>query len=306
MSKRPATILVYDISNYTALAESNTTDLLYGFIKEFIEITGEVLLKLAEENREIEIDVNQFLGDSFLIFFFGQENVSDIAVEASIRIRDKFNSLRIRYQYELDIRRDVNIRFAISEGEILWEQFACPLLESISKNKLQEIYAGLGNDINLAFRLVNEAKNGLIVITPDVFRGLTQQQKLHFARMEPISLKHLKDPISPYIILGNKSLDKKASCERCQWYVSCKQNWEGRHEKMLCAHPQHPAACYLCWNQGDCLTNIDRGHKNQDRECCELCNNYSICFFNWHLGRDTTKGGERKIMSPCYKFLLTR
>ncbi len=156
---RQITIVFWDISGFSDACNKLQLgqEAIIAFLKEYFSIASEIIGKYAGV-------LDKFIGDGIMAYFgypIENENHSEVAVNAALDLKDKFEEIRIRYQrrwyrfYGQDI--EINVKCGIHSG------FAfCGLIEAGNRNQITVI----GNDVNLASRLEGNAEDNQILISP--------------------------------------------------------------------------------------------------------------------------------------------
>ncbi len=152
---RQLTVLFADIRNFTLLVQYLEPTLLRVFLNSFFDMFAGIVY-----SRQGMLD--KFMGDAALAIFGAPvtlDNPNVAAVSAAQRIMAAFEKLRIAWEQEKDIFKNVGLGIGISRGPMFLGNVG-------SSTRLD--YTVIGQDVNIAQRLASITNSGQILITDRV------------------------------------------------------------------------------------------------------------------------------------------
>jgi predicted ATPase/class 3 adenylate cyclase len=183
--RREATVLFFDIADFTTAARTLGTEDVYLLIDEVMRLLAEVIYKY-------EGTIDKFTGDGLLALFgvpVTHENDPERAVRAGLEMQSVLRSVgeRVRRRHDVDIQA----RIGINTGLVI----AGPI-----GNDLHLEYTVIGDTVNLADRLQTAAAPGTVAVS-----FATYQRTRPVFRFKPLHSLHLKgrdDPVRAFQALG--------------------------------------------------------------------------------------------------------
>ncbi|MBI4832855.1 MAG: response regulator [Candidatus Lindowbacteria bacterium] len=181
--KRPVTILISDIRDFTSLAENMTPERLVEFLNQYFEPMVEIIL----DNEGL---LDKFMGDSVMALFgaiYTHEDDSLRAVKAGIEMQDAVE--RLNKQWAMEGKPSIRIGIGISTGEVV--------VGNIGSEKRME-FTVIGQDVNYAQRiegLTKTLRSSVLISEPTYFEV---RDRIHAVPYAPIEIKGKKDPIVVY------------------------------------------------------------------------------------------------------------
>ncbi|MEA3439006.1 MAG: adenylate/guanylate cyclase domain-containing protein [Chloroflexota bacterium] len=182
--RRLVTILFSDVKGYTAMAEKLDPE-------DVMEIMDESFEVLIEPVYKYEGTLARLMGDALLAFFgapIGHEDDPERAIRAGLDIVAGAWEYADKLNEERGIE-DFNVRVGINTGLVV--------VGEVGSN-LHVEYTAMGDAVNLAARMEQNAPPGGVLITHDTYkhvRGVFDVQP-----QEPISVKGKADPVSTYLV----------------------------------------------------------------------------------------------------------
>ncbi len=152
---RRLTVLFADIRNFTLLVQYLEPSLLRLFLNSFFDMLASIVY--AQQGM-----LDKFMGDAALAIFGAPvelENPNVAAVSAAQRIMAAFEKLRLSWEQETDIFKNVGLGIGISRGPMFLGNVG-------SSTRLD--YTVIGQDVNIAQRLAAITDSGQILITDRV------------------------------------------------------------------------------------------------------------------------------------------
>lgn len=182
--QRPATVLMTDISGFTALGEDAEPEWLFHLINEVFDELVEVLLAHGAH-------IDKYVGDE-VVALFGVPHAQERAVERALRA---FMAMRERM-------RALNERgaFGGTHPEIHAGINVGPVMVGPVGHRAHADYTVIGDTVNVAKRLEDEAPPGEVYVTEAVVRAVGGAFDF-----EPVAALHLagrQSPVAAYRLLG--------------------------------------------------------------------------------------------------------
>ncbi|HEY3313263.1 MAG TPA: adenylate/guanylate cyclase domain-containing protein [Anaerolineales bacterium] len=179
------TVLFADIRGFTSYSETQSPERLVSVLNRYLAAAAEAVL-------EEEGTVDKFLGDAVMAWFnapIPQEDHTMRAVRAAIRLRERVAQLHELLPFESRLAFGVGIH----TGEAV--------LGLIGSEKRLE-YTAIGDSVNTAKRLQENAGKNQIVISGATYRRIKEQVLV--ASMEPLLVKGKREPVPVYEVLELK------------------------------------------------------------------------------------------------------
>ncbi len=181
-SKALITVLFADISGFTGLSESVSPETL-------ISILNCYLSKAAESVLETEGTIDKFLGDAVMAWFNAPMPVEDHAfraIDTAWKIRQSLPDIHCHLPEEFRLQFSIGIH----TGEAI--------LGMIGSEKRME-YTAVGDAVNIAKRLQENAGLGQILISEETFQQV--ENRIVTGRLKPLNLKGRKEAVQVYEVL---------------------------------------------------------------------------------------------------------
>ncbi len=182
--KQLATLLFVDIRGFTALTEKHDPEPWAMFLSEnYFSPLGEIVF---QNNGTLD----KHIGDGIMAIFgapIAAEDDALRAVRSAVEMRAKMQA--INAPHDPDYRLPIAI--GIHSGEVVVGMFG-------SARKRE--YTALGHTVNVAARLEQMAAANQILISSQTYELV--QAQVHVARLEPIMVKGLADPMQVYNVLS--------------------------------------------------------------------------------------------------------
>ena len=182
--KQLATLLFVDIRGFTALTEKHDPEPWAMFLSDnYFSPLGEIVF---QNNGTLD----KHIGDGIMAIFGAPIAAADDALRAvrsAVEMRAKMQA--INAPHDPDYRLPIAI--GIHSGEVVVGMFG-------SARKRE--YTALGHTVNVAARLEQMAAANQILISSQTYELV--QAQVHVARLEPIMVKGLADPMQVYNVLS--------------------------------------------------------------------------------------------------------
>jgi adenylate cyclase len=184
-TKREVTVLFADIGGFSALAEKLPPEVLVGTLNEYLGVAAEAVL--AEGGM-----LDKFLGDAVMGLFNWPEKQEDHAlraVKAALRIIE--GASRVNEKVGADVA--LQFKVGINAGEAVVGNVGIPQRSD---------YTAIGDAVNLAKRLQEQAQPGQILISRAVYESA--KDLLDARPLPPVTVKGRRSPVQVYELLGLK------------------------------------------------------------------------------------------------------
>ena len=185
--RREITVVFLDLRGFTAFAEVAEPEEVMGVLREYHQVTGELIL-------EYEGTLEHFTGDGITILFNDPvpiPNPAERAVRMALSIRERVGRMAedwIKRGYELSLGIGIAQGFA-TIGAIGFEG--------------RWDYSAIGTVTNLAARLCSEAAGDQILIAHRVYSGV--ETLVDVESQEVLTLKGFRRPVVAYRVRGLKA-----------------------------------------------------------------------------------------------------
>ena len=190
--RRNVTILFVDLTGFTYLAEQLNNEDLYVMIQELIRT-------LADDVYKYEGMVDKLTGDGLMALFgapISYENNAERAIRAALNMQEDVRRLSQTNREKLGY--DLQIHIGLNSGSVI--------VGGMGSNALMN-YTAIGDIVNLAKRLEENAKPGAILVSESVYR---QTKPLFgFQALPPLGLKGVSHPVTSYQLAAAKNIPGK-------------------------------------------------------------------------------------------------
>lgn len=186
--KERLTMFFSDVRGFTSMSEKMEPQEVQQLLSEyFTEMTG-ILFKY-------EGTLDKFMGDAIMAFFGNPVPQPDQARRAVLMALDMQESIaRLNQKLTAEGRRTIGVGMGINTGDVTVGNLG-------SKDFLD--YTVIGDAVNLACRLEENAKAGEIIVTQATYEEV--KNVVEVEPMEPIRVKGKSEPIPIYRVLRRRS-----------------------------------------------------------------------------------------------------
>ena len=190
-TRRLATIFFIDLRGFTTLMEQHSADSVIDILNEFYD---RVSLSVIENHGH----VNKFIGDEVLALFGAPLNLEDsewCAIRCAIDVRVAMAELNKSEQLQ-ELKTELKFGIGINTGEVL--------VGMVGSERTKTDYTALGDDVNLASRLQNLARDNNILIGEKTFQALGEVPEeiekvgVTFKKLEGITVKGKRKALTVY------------------------------------------------------------------------------------------------------------
>jgi len=182
---KEVTVLFADIRNFTGLVQHLELANLRTFLNEFFQIFTDTIF----QNRGT---VDKFMGDAVLAVFGAPvelENANLAAVQTALIIRDRFESLRIRWIGRCSDFQTVDLGIAVTCGQMY--------LGNVGSTRRLD-YTVIGTPVNIAQRLAAESSRCRIYVTEPVRRAISTE--IDTEEVGNVSLRGLEQEVKVFSV----------------------------------------------------------------------------------------------------------
>jgi class 3 adenylate cyclase len=183
--KREITVLFSDLRNFTALSEKLDAEDVVEILNEHFETMTEIILK----NRGT---LDKFVGDEIMALFGAPvytETHALKAIKTALDMQKAQNALSRKIKKKFGI--DVNIGIGINTGDMVVGNIGC---------KQRYDYTVIGDSVNIAARLCDNASAGQVLITEKTYAEV--KKLVNAEELEPIKVKGKSKPLQIYNVAG--------------------------------------------------------------------------------------------------------
>ncbi|MDE3036348.1 MAG: adenylate/guanylate cyclase domain-containing protein, partial [Nitrospirota bacterium] len=182
--KERLTMFFSDIRGFTSMSEKMAPEEVQRLLSEYFTEMTRILF-------QHEGTLDKFMGDAVMAFFGNPEPQPDHAVRAVLMALDMQEAIAaLNKKLESEGRSTIGVGMGINTGDVTVGNLG-------SKDFLD--YTVIGDAVNLACRLEQNAKAGEIVITQATYDEV--KQAVEVEQMEPIKVKGKVEPVPIYRVL---------------------------------------------------------------------------------------------------------
>lgn len=181
-----ATVLFADIVGFTSLSEKMSPEAVSHFLNEYFHY-------LDVCARFYFGAVDKFIGDAVMVVFGApRPDVEHHYHAVACAVLMQRLIARINIEREKEKLAPVQIRIGINSGE---------MLAGLVGSQQRMEYTVVGDAVNLASRLCNEAEGSQIIIEENLNRKLANQHNLSVANPRQIKVRGKNDPVTIYTVI---------------------------------------------------------------------------------------------------------
>jgi len=184
--RRTATVLMLDVSGYTAMSETLAPE----DIQFIINAWHDVLVRIITD--EYAGWINKTMGDGVMATFgapIAVDNAPERAVRAALQIQEAIESFAPEGVDMSGI--NLRVRIGIHSGDVV---AGGVMADGVRK------FDVLGSTVNIASRLESNAPVGGILVSEAVYRRLSDL--FEFEPMGPLRLKNVSEPVLAHLVTG--------------------------------------------------------------------------------------------------------
>lgn len=186
--RKKLSVLFADLADFTAISEKLQPEELTGLLNQY-------LTEMSRIAGEHGATIDKFVGDAIVMFFGDPESrgVREDAlacVRAALAMQARMRELDLIWRSD-GLNREIRCRIGIAT------EF-CTVGNFGSDDRMD--YTIIGTGVNLAARLERAAPPGGILMPFETYVHV--RDEVHCERLEPVRLKGIADPVTPYRAVG--------------------------------------------------------------------------------------------------------
>lgn len=173
-----ATVVFMDICSFTSISETETPDTVVKMLNQYFDL---MVKEIIAQNGMVD----KFIGDCIMAVFKGDYHL-DRAIDASLAIRDKVNSLPAEHSFF------PKVSIGINSGEMISGNIGSATLKRLD-------FTVIGDTVNIAQRLQAVARQSQIIITETAYEKV--KDSFNCSKVGEVNLKNKANPVSVYEVL---------------------------------------------------------------------------------------------------------
>ncbi len=178
------TVFFSDIRGFTSMSEKMEPE-------DVVKILNEYLTEMTEIIFKYQGTLDKFIGDAIMAIWGAPkyfDNHAELAVRTAVEMQEKVKELCCRWESEG--RRKIGIGMGINTGFVVVGNMGSASYSD---------YTVIGDNVNLAARLEENAPAGKILISAATYKEVKDIVKVHL--LEPLSVKGKEKPVKVYEVL---------------------------------------------------------------------------------------------------------
>ncbi|MEW6544367.1 MAG: adenylate/guanylate cyclase domain-containing protein [Nitrospirota bacterium] len=188
--KERLTVFFSDVRGFTSMSEKMEPQEVQQLLSEYFTEMTRILFKHGGT-------LDKFMGDAVMAFFGNPEPQPDHALRAVLMALEMQEAIgRLNEKWAAEGRRTIGVGMGINSGDVTVGNLG-------SKDFLD--YTVIGDNVNLACRLEQNAKAGEIIITQATYDEV--KHAVEVEPMEPVRVKGKSEPIPIYRVVGRQNVN---------------------------------------------------------------------------------------------------
>ncbi len=184
--RRNVTLLFADLSGFTGLSQRLDTEELFVLVQQFAGL-------MARSVYKYEGMVDKFIGDGIMAIFgapIAQENNAEMAIRAALDMQEQMAlySQEVRERYGSE---ELRLHIGLHTGTVIVGSMGSSLMMN---------YTAIGDTVNLAARLQQNADPGTILVSQVVYQFT--RPLFEFQPLPALALKGYTYPVPAYRLVG--------------------------------------------------------------------------------------------------------
>jgi adenylate cyclase len=182
------TVLFADIRGFTALSESENPEKVVGLLNRYFSAMSEIIFSHGGT-------LDKYIGDGLMAIFgapTASPNDSQNALTSAIDMQKRL--VQLNEELQAEGYNAVHIGIGLHTGEAT--------IGYIGSNKRSE-YTAIGDTVNLAARLEQNAKPGQILISEATVRACRCEDTVSFIPHKPLNVKNRLQPVTLFEVKWN-------------------------------------------------------------------------------------------------------
>ena len=184
--RRNVTLLFADLSGFTGLSQRLDTEELFVLVQQFAN-------RMARSVYKFEGMVDKFIGDGLMAIFgapIAQENNAEMAIRAALDMQQEISGFSQEVQERFQ-SEELRLHFGLHSGIVIVGSMGSSLMMN---------YTAIGDTVNLAARLEQNADPGAIWVSETVYQFT--RPLFDFEPLPPLQVKGYAAPITAYRLVG--------------------------------------------------------------------------------------------------------
>jgi len=173
-----------DIRGFTAFAGNSSSDQVIQLLREYYDAVGRVVL-------EVEGTIKDYAGDGVLILIGAPMQLDDHAARA-VRLANRIRTVVTDVTNKWSVNNyPLGVGVGVASGSVTVGVIG-------GEGRLE--YAAVGQPVNLASRLCEQAKANEVLVDCATFKRIDNQTSPGFKAREPLHLKGFPDPVAAFAL----------------------------------------------------------------------------------------------------------
>jgi adenylate cyclase len=185
--RKRLSVFFSDIRGFTSMSEQLEPE-------EVVHILNEYLTEMIDIIFKYNGTLDKFIGDAVMAIWGApteQENHAELAVRAAWEMREKVEELREKWESEGE--KTIGVGMGVNTGDVV--------VGNMGSDQFSD-YTVIGDNVNLAARLEENAKAGELIITETTYEEV--KNFIEAERLEPLKVKGKERPVQVYKVTGLK------------------------------------------------------------------------------------------------------
>jgi len=184
--RRNVTLLFADLSGFTGLSQRLDTEELFVLIQQYTSLLARIVYKF-------EGMVDKFIGDGLMAIFgapIAQENNTEMAVRAALEMQKEIARFSLEVQDRFH-NEELRLHIGLHTGTVIVGSMGSSMMMN---------YTAIGDVVNLAARLQQNADPGAILVSQAVYQFT--RPLFEFKALPPLTLKGYAAPAPAFLLVG--------------------------------------------------------------------------------------------------------
>ncbi|MFW6134026.1 MAG: CHASE2 domain-containing protein [Elusimicrobiota bacterium] len=185
--RRVLSIFFSDIRGFTSMSEKLNPEQVVGILNEYLTEMIDIIFKFKGT-------LDKFMGDAIMAIWgapAGQKNHAELAVRAAFEMKKKMESLHAKWEKEGKVK--ISVGMGINTGEVV--------VGNMGSDQFAD-YTAIGDNVNLAARLEENAAGGQIIISESTYEQV--KDIVEVKKLAPLKVKGKEKPVNVYEVKNLK------------------------------------------------------------------------------------------------------
>ncbi len=186
--RKRLTVFFSDIRGFTSMSENMQPEEVVSILNEYLTEMIDIIFKYSGT-------LDKFIGDAVMAVWgapVAQENHAELAVRAAWAMSEKVTEMRERWEKEG--KKQIGVGMGINTGDVV--------VGNMGSDQYAD-YTVIGDNVNLAARLEENAKGGQLIISESTYEEV--KAFVEVKKLEPLKVKGKEKPLEVYEVTGIKS-----------------------------------------------------------------------------------------------------